>query len=336
MLKFICRIGWLLLLGGIGFSSTDLCAQKIPSPTIPDVALHQPEGERPLLLGPTPEQGAVNRSEGHQSLVIPISDQAVRKSYQLEASYHKTTHLIFPSRIIYVDLGSGGVIVNRVKPTENVIKVKANEFGFEQTTLVVITEEGKYYPFMVNYVENPTQLNINMAAMVQSNQQMGGLAKTSWESISFSDEMHNRENTADMAKKVLSKRRHIRDVGTINMRMSFLLTGVHVHKKNLFLQIELENRSDIDYEIDFFKFFIKDQDITKRMAYQELELDNVQQHPVSRRVIPHQSSVTVVFAMPMVSYGDDKQLEVQLYERNGGRHLRFDINADVITRAKRL
>ncbi len=273
-------------------------------------------------------------------LMLPIAEGAIRYSYPLEASYGKTTHIIFPSKIMYVDLGSDGIIVDKVQPTENVLKIKANKLGFDQTTLVVITEEGKYYPYLVDYNESPSILHLNMAGNVEQDQQIaqrtGVLRSGAWEGITFSGEFTNGEEIKDLSEKVLHRKRFMKDVGVTKMRMSFTLTGVYIDHKMLFLQVRLENRSQIDYTIDFFKLFIKDREVTRRMAFQELELPNVQQYPVSSRVVPHQGDLTLVFALPLVSYGEDKVMEIQVYEAQGGRHLRFELDSDLIIRAKRL
>lgn len=272
--------------------------------------------------------------------MLPIAQASIRYSYPLEASYGKTTHIIFPSKIVYVDLGSDGIIVDKVQPTENVLKIKANKLGFDQTTLVVITEEGKYYPFLVDYHDSPSILHLNMAGNVEQDRQIaerhGVLRSGTWEGITLSGEAANSEEIRDLSEKVLHRKRFIKDIGVAKMRMSFTLEGVYIDHKILFFQVRLENRSEIDYAIDFFKFFIKDREVTRRMAFQELELPKVQQYPASSRVVPHKGDLTLVFALPMVSYGEDKVLELQVYEDQGGRHLRFELDSDVIIRAKGL
>lgn len=272
--------------------------------------------------------------------LLPISGKAIRASYPLETSYGKTTHIIFPSRIIYVDIGSDGVIADKADPSDNVLRIKANVKGFEQTTLVVITEEGKYYPFLVDYQDNPRLLNINMAGNTEQDalyaQQTGSIRSTTPEGIIVANQHLSAAEIQDLSEKILHRKRFIRNVGTMKMRMSFLLTGVYVYQKTLFLQITFENRSDIEYDIDFFKFFLKDRDVTRRMAYQETEIAAVNQYPAANTRVPHQGSLTLVFAMPMATYGEDKVMEVQVYENKGGRHLRFELDSDVIIRAKGL
>src|SRR3712207_1513661 len=57
-----------------------------------------------------------NASTASLHYLLPISEKAVRMSYPLEASFGKTTHIIFPSRILYVDIGSDGVIADKADP----------------------------------------------------------------------------------------------------------------------------------------------------------------------------------------------------------------------------
>jgi conjugative transposon TraN protein len=297
----------------------------------------QAKNERPLA-GASPPVIAATRAK--QAMLLPIADHAIRGSYPLEASYSKTTHIIFPSKIIYVDLGSDGIIVDKADPTDNVLRIKANKLGFEQTTLVVITEEGKYYPFLVDFNDHPGILHLNMAGNVQPGapgyHQAGFPKAGAWEGITLTESSFNAEEMKDLSGKIIGNKRFIKDVGVVKMRMSFILQGVYVHEKTLFLHVKLENRSDIDYQIDFLKFFIKDRSVTKRMASQEVEVPAYYQHPLSNKRVPHRGDLTLVLALPLLTYEEDKVLELQLYEHKGGRHLRFELDSDVIMRAKGL
>lgn len=54
--------------------------------------------------------------------------------YFLEVAYDKTTHLIFPSPITYVDLGSENLIADKAQNAENVLRVKAATPDFLTST----------------------------------------------------------------------------------------------------------------------------------------------------------------------------------------------------------
>ena len=87
--------------------------------------------------------------------------------YGLEVTYDKTTHIIFPSAVRYVDLGSPNLIAGKADGSENVIRVKATRKNFrEETNMSVITESGSFYTFNVKYADEPLVLNIEMADFI--------------------------------------------------------------------------------------------------------------------------------------------------------------------------
>lgn len=64
--------------------------------------------------------------------------------YALEVTFNKTTHVIFPSAIRYVDLGSADLLAAKADGTENVLRVKAALRDFSrESNLSVITEDGR-------------------------------------------------------------------------------------------------------------------------------------------------------------------------------------------------
>ena len=75
----------------------------------------------------------------------------------------KTVHVIFPSAVKYIDLGSANLIAGKAEAAENVVRIKATVKGFEnETNFSVITDEGSFYSFNVKYADEPQKLNIEM------------------------------------------------------------------------------------------------------------------------------------------------------------------------------
>ena len=68
----------------------------------------------------------------------------------LEVTYDKTVHVIFPSAVKYVDLGSPNLIAGKADGAENVIRVKSTVKTFrEETNMSVITDNGNFYTLAV-------------------------------------------------------------------------------------------------------------------------------------------------------------------------------------------
>src|SRR5690606_14216642 len=70
--------------------------------------------------------------------------------YFLEVTYDKTSQLILPQPIRYVDLGSDYLIASKAEDASNVLRLKAAIKDFEdETSISVITEDGSFYSFDV-------------------------------------------------------------------------------------------------------------------------------------------------------------------------------------------
>lgn len=79
----------------------------------------------------------------------------------LEVCYEKTTHIIFPAEVVYVDLGNENLVAGLADGAKNVLRVKSAFKSFKQeTNLSVITDDGSFYTFNVKFAKEPLLLNI--------------------------------------------------------------------------------------------------------------------------------------------------------------------------------
>ena len=58
-------------------------------------------------------------------LTRPLTFNRMIPPHALEVTFSKTVHIIFPSAIRYVDLGSADLLAAKADGTENVLRVKA-------------------------------------------------------------------------------------------------------------------------------------------------------------------------------------------------------------------
>ena len=73
----------------------------------------------------------------------------------IEVGYTKTVHILFPSPVTYIDIGSMDILAGKADGAENVVRVKAAVRNFAaETNLTVITEDGGFYTFDARYTEN--------------------------------------------------------------------------------------------------------------------------------------------------------------------------------------
>lgn len=267
---------------------------------------------------------------------IPIKDSLITESklktgkiepYWLTVTYDKTTHIIFPSKIKYVDLGSENLIAGKAESAENVLRVKAAVRNFEsETNFSVITEDGKFYSFDVFYSGYPATLNYDVVKMLQ-HQEKGKV-----NDVLFEDMGSNRPSLSNAALKAIyvKNKKLIRHIGSFSFGISFLLKGIYIHGGKYYFHTELKNSTNVPYPIDFMTFKITDRKTSKLTAVQENELVPLRSYlPLSD--VGENHTERNVFLLDQFTLADDKVLVIELFERNGGRHQRLEVvNDDLI------
>lgn len=288
-----------------------------------------------LVLGIT---GVVNAQETtgdlYGGLTKKLTFDRMIPPYGLEVTYDKTVHIIFPSSVSYVDLGSPNLIAGKADGAENVIRVKATVKDFRrETNLSVITEDGNFYNFNVKYADEPLLLNIEMKNFIHD----GSTVNRPNNAM----EIYLKELGSESPKLVRlimesiykNDKREVKHIGSKRFGIQYLLKGIYTHNGLLYFHTQIKNESNVPFDVDFITFKIVDKKVAKRTAIQEQVIFPLRAHNYATRIAGKKSERTV-FTMEKFTIPDDKQLVVELYEKSGGRHQSFVIDNSDIVRAK--
>jgi conjugative transposon TraN protein len=254
--------------------------------------------------------------------------------YGIEVSFNKTVHVIFPSSVSYVDLGSSNIIAGKADGSENVIRIKAAVQGFErETNFSVITEDGNFYSFNVKYADEPEKLNVEMKDFIHD----GEAVNRPNNSLDiYMKELGNESpKVVNLIMKSIyqSDKRKIKHIGSKRFGIQLLLKGVYTYNDFLYFHIQTKNASQVPFDIDFIRIKIVDKKVAKRTAIQEQVIYPVRAYRYNIR-IPGKKTERTVFALPKFTIPDGKHLIVELYEKNGGRHQCFVVENEDIVRAR--
>ncbi|UIR57836.1 conjugative transposon protein TraN [Sphingobacterium sp. SRCM116780] len=269
--------------------------------------------------------GLFFKSFGQQSL-----EAGKVEPYQLEVTYNKTTHLIFPASIRYADLGSDYLIAGKAEDAQNVLRVKAGVKGFaEETNFSVITEDGKFYNFNVTYSPAPMTLNYDLLKMQQDNEREEG------KTVQFEELGFNPPSlTEGLLKAIYQKnKRNIRHIASKSYGIQFLLKGIYVHNGKFYFHTEVKNTSNVPFITDFCTFKIVDKQVAKRTVSQEKQLIPLREYPMME-IISDDSSASNVVLVDQFTITDDQILKIALYEKNGARNQVLEINNSDLVDAK--
>ena len=267
----------------------------------------------------------------YQGITRKLPYRQMVTPHGVQVTFAKTVHIIFPSAVRYVDLGSNWIIAGKADGAENVIRVKATTEGFPgETNFSVICEDGSFYSFNARYAHEPEMLNIEMKDFLENG-----------DTTDFSHTRMNiyfRELAGEsplLVKLIMQSiykedRREIRHLGCKRFGVQFLLKSVHSHNGLFYFHTETRNRSNVAFRTDFIRFKIVDKKVPKRTAIQERVIDPVRSYN-EVLVTEGKSDVCTVYAVPQFTIPDDKLLVIDLFEKDGGRHQTIRVeNADLV------
>ena len=266
---------------------------------------------------------------------------------RIEAGFTKTVHILFPSPVTYIDIGSMDIIAGKADGAENVVRVKAAVRNFiAETNLTVITEDGGFFTFDVHYAENPAVSTVNLT--VQEPQTKGVKEPTAaGDPLSPAPVTKSRVLLREVGrekpatvKRMLSdiyrqNRTDVKGIRTKKYGIEVEVLGIYVFNDVIYMHTCISNDTNISFEVDARRFIVADRKLTKRTAQQQtpLEILRVCNDPAVMR--GHQRQRTV-FALPKLTISDDKVLLLEIIEKNGARHQTVEIPAKELLEAKLL
>lgn len=262
-------------------------------------------------------------------LTLSIQDVHAQLDPQMiDITYNKTTSLVFPVVIKSVDRGSRDVLTQKAKGVENILQLKAARHGFSPTNLTVITADGLIHEFTVSYSKEPDQQVLLFDASSYSNlRETMGEAEAIFQTDMTDTQLENH------ASQIVTARRSIRFVNESNYKIGLSLRGIYIEDNVIFYHFRIDNRSNINYDVDFLRFFIEDKQKVKRTASQEVEVKPIYVFGETDKV-NGQSSEDVVYALGKFTIPDAKRLVIEMFEKKGGRNVSLSIKNKTIVNAR--
>ena len=254
--------------------------------------------------------------------------------YGLEVTYDKTTHIIFPSAVRYVDLGSPNLVAGKADGAENVIRVKAVVRNFrDETNMSVITESGSFYTFNVKYADEPLLLNIEIKDFIHDGSKVN--RPNNALDIYLKELGSESPKLVQLINKSIHKenKRHVKHIGSKAFGIQYLLRGIYTHNGLLYFHTQVRNQSNVPFEVDFVTFKIVDKKVMKRTAIQEQIVFPLRAYNYATLVAGNKDERTM-FTFDKFTIPAGKVLVVELNEKSGGRHQSFTVESEDIVRAK--
>jgi conjugative transposon TraN protein len=229
-------------------------------------------------------------------------------------------HLIFPDEVKYIDFGSDNILAEQATNLQNIVRVALVRKFSAPTNVSVATADKEFFTFDFFYDEE--QNNFSYV--------IGGS-----ESISDNPVLLQKEDMSDKSKEVIIERiaekgRTIYNLGQRKNKIEFSIQNVFIQDNKLIFRFSIINESNIKYDIDYLKFYTVDKKRNRKTASQIIEsqplfIDNFS------NLIEGKSENIFIVGFEKFTIPDNKYFIIEINERNGGRHIVFEVdNRDII------
>ena len=199
--------------------------------------------------------------------------------------------------------------------------------------MAVITDNGSYYTFNVKYSDEPQKLNIEMKDFIHDGEAVN--RPNNAQEIYLTELGKESPLLVKLIMNSIYKndRREIKHIGSKRFGIQFILKGIYSHNGLLYFHTQVKNFSNVPFSVDFVTFKIVDKKVAKRTAIQETVITPLRAHNFAMQIDGRRDQRTV-FTLPKFTIPDDKQLIIELNEKEGGRHQSFVVENNDLVRAR--
>ncbi|MCM4152026.1 MAG: DUF4138 domain-containing protein [Arenibacter sp.] len=250
----------------------------------------------------------------------------------LEAQNGKVIDTIYANEQKTVSLFFPGPIRQGVTGASNFAfsfnREKAQYFGLlqatpgEESNLLVVTQDGGIYSYLLRYSQKLERLNYFIAGSESIGNERTGptiLPHQELSSIDL-DTIPNSDKALDYPKLCSQLLRNPRPFDQIKYKdgVTIGMTKSIYYLNEVYVVFEIDNDSQIDFEINTLNLYKANGTKKRKASYQELLLSPIYQYKVPLTV-PKGQQVQFVCVYPKFTLGVREKLLVKLEELNGAR-----------------
>lgn len=117
-------------------------------------------------------------------------------------------------------------------------------------------------------------------------------------------------------------------IGRLKKRNESIILSVEnivFDKEELYFVIQVENKTSLDYDLNYLKLSIETRKKGKKKSLQRLYQEPVFKYNLPSKVKENET-VRLVYVLPKFSIGNDRRAVIELYEKNGERNLKLKIS----------
>lgn len=239
------------------------------------------------------------------------------------ANDQKNVALFFPDPIRQGITGASHFVFNYNREKEQYFGLLQAKPGTE-SNLLTVTNDGRVYSYILKYKKELPKLNY----FIKEQESIGTESPktiTAKKEKNATKSHKNRIAYFQRAAEYLLKSNYT-SIATKHKRgISLKLQKMVYEGSEVFLALEVKNKSGIDFEIDYLNIYITNGNQKRKASYQRLRQEVIYKHKMPKHVL-NGFFKRFVYVLPKFVLGDNEKLILELKELKGSRKVSLNFS----------
>ncbi|MDT0687344.1 DUF4138 domain-containing protein [Salegentibacter sp. F188] len=239
------------------------------------------------------------------------------------ANDQKNVALFFPQPIRQGITGSENFVFTYNREKEQYFGLLQAKPGME-SNLLVVNRNGSVFSYIVKYKKQLDRLNY----FIPKSKSIGNEKPIVADSAKVNESNKELGNEVYYYQKfssyLLDRKQRIGRIKKRNEGIVLSIENIVFDKDELYFVIQIENKSTLDYDLNFLKFSVETRQKGKRKSLQRLYHEPIFKYNSPSKVAENET-VRLVYVLPKFSISNDRRTVLELNEKNGERNLKLKI-----------
>lgn len=253
---------------------------------------------------------------------------------KIGANSHQFVSVNFPANIEHIKSSMPDVI-DVQQQQDNIFIQYLTDRGIDKpANILVKTFDGYYYSLIVNYDENPKQLNYFFTQQ-NSLHKITPVVDNSLSTNKKNIPQQNRGGSEfdNISENIVSKGGYIKIRNIVkNKKMEMIHKGVYFEKNKLFFHFLMKNQSHIPFEVESYVFEVITIENDRSSSQSQLMTPT---HIFNRlQTITPKSENDIVFVLDLFTISENKKLQITINEKGGDRTLIYEVAPKILSETR--
>ncbi|QED37202.1 DUF4138 domain-containing protein [Antarcticibacterium arcticum] len=261
------------------------------------------------------------------ALVLAVEKTSAQQPITLDTIYandQKNVALFFPEPIRQGITGSENFVFTYNREKEQYFGLLQAKPGME-SNLLVVNRNGSVFSYIVKYKKQLDRLNY----FIPKSKSIGNEKPIVADSAKVNESKKELGNEVYYYQKfssyLLDRKQRINRLQKRNEGIVLSIENIVFDKDELYFVIQIENKSTLDYDLNFLKLSVETRQKGKRKSLQRLYQEPIFKYNSPSKVAENET-VRLVYVLPKFSISNDRRAVLELNEKNGERSLKLKVS----------